>query len=166
MVRGGFNWGLHFKWDNLPAGMLIEFLDHNLFNRVQISKIGTLKKDSDFLGPFISPTMAGGLFAVDRSYFKEIGEYDMGMDVWGGENIEISFRTWQCGGSIELVPCSRVGHVFRKRRPYGSLTGVDTMIKNSLRAAHVWMDEYIVSDHGNFTHFSVIITVAFSRITF
>lgn len=21
MVRGGFNWGLHFKWDNLPAGL-------------------------------------------------------------------------------------------------------------------------------------------------
>lgn len=125
LVRGGFNWGLHFRWDNLPSGLL--------------------KKDTDFLGPFMSPTMAGGLFAVDRGYFKELGEYDMGMDVWGGENIEISFRAWQCGGSIELVPCSRVGHVFRKRRPYGSTTGVDTMIRNSLRAANVWMDEYIVS---------------------
>lgn len=58
LVRGGFNWGLHFKWDNLPAG--------------------TLARNEDFLGPFKSPTMAGGLFAVDRLYFQEMGEYDLG----------------------------------------------------------------------------------------
>lgn len=29
---------------------------------------------------------------MSRDYFREIGEYDMGMEIWGVENIELSIR--------------------------------------------------------------------------
>jgi polypeptide N-acetylgalactosaminyltransferase len=46
--------------------------------------------------------MAGGLFSIDREYFYELGAYDPGMDIWGGENLEMSFRVRSCQCSVEL----------------------------------------------------------------
>ncbi|KAK0041579.1 polypeptide N-acetylgalactosaminyltransferase 9 [Biomphalaria pfeifferi] len=87
-----------------------------------------------------SPTMPGGLYAVSRDWFSKIGKYDPEMDLWGGENIEISFKTWMCGGSLLLSLCSHVGHVYRFANP--TLHGVRLTLKNSVRVAEVWMDQY------------------------
>ncbi|XP_050446110.1 polypeptide N-acetylgalactosaminyltransferase 1-like [Cataglyphis hispanica] len=119
---GGFTWSGHFTWINIQK--------HEIESR------------SSPISPTRSPTMAGGLFAINRKYFWEIGSYDDKMDGWGGENLEMSFRIWQCGGTLEIIPCSRVGHIFRNFHPYKFPNDKDTHGINTARLAFVWMDGY------------------------
>ena len=46
---------------------------------------------------------------------------------------------------MQIVPCSRIGHVFRKRRPYDNPEGTKSTLQNLLRLVLVWLDEYKVS---------------------
>nr|XP_033806766.1 polypeptide N-acetylgalactosaminyltransferase 16 [Geotrypetes seraphini] len=122
-LRGGFDWSLHFKWEQIPIEQKMSRTDPTMSIR--------------------TPVIAGGIFVIDKSWFNHLGKYDIQMDIWGGENFELSFRVWMCGGSLEIVPCSRVGHVFRKRHPYEFPEGnALTYIKNTKRTAEVWMDEF------------------------
>jgi len=116
---GGFTWSGHFTWEDLP------------------SSVSANRKPTD---PARTPTMAGGLFAVSREFFWHVGGYDEGMVGWGGENLELSFRVWRCGGSMEIHPCSHVGHIFRPFHPY--FIPEDSHGVNTARMAEVWMDDY------------------------
>ncbi|XP_019770133.2 polypeptide N-acetylgalactosaminyltransferase 5 isoform X3 [Dendroctonus ponderosae] len=124
MTWGGFNWKLNFRW-------------------YRVSEREMNRRKGDRTAPLRTPTMAGGLFSIDKDYFYEIGSYDEGMDIWGGENLEMSFRVWQCGGTLEIVPCSHVGHVFRDKSPYTFPGGVSKIVlHNAARVAEVWMDNW------------------------
>lgn len=124
MTWGGFNWKLNFRWYRVP---------HRELER----------RNNDRTLPVRTPTMAGGLFSIDRDYFNQLGKYDEGMDIWGGENLEMSFRIWMCGGTLEIVTCSHVGHVFRKSTPYTFPGGTSNIVNhNNARLAEVWMDEW------------------------
>jgi polypeptide N-acetylgalactosaminyltransferase len=134
---GGFDWNLQFNWHAVP--------EHEK------------KRHKNPAEPVYSPTMAGGLFSIDKKFFERLGTYDNGFDIWGGENLELSFKTWMCGGTLEIVPCSHVGHIFRKRSPYKWRSGVNVLRRNSVRLAEVWLDEYakyyyqrIGNDKGDF----------------
>ncbi|XP_033087153.1 polypeptide N-acetylgalactosaminyltransferase 3 isoform X2 [Trachypithecus francoisi] len=70
--RGNFDWSLSFGWESLP--------DHEKQRR----------KDETY--PIKTPTFAGGLFSISKEYFEYLGSYDEEMEIWGGENIEMSFR--------------------------------------------------------------------------
>ncbi|XP_061684016.1 polypeptide N-acetylgalactosaminyltransferase 17-like [Syngnathoides biaculeatus] len=92
--------------------------------------------------PIRSPAMIGCSFVVHRLYFGELGLFDPEMEVYGGENVELGIRVWSCGGSMEMLPCSRVAHIQRFKKPYLEDSLATLMRRNGLRVAEVWFDEY------------------------
>ena len=161
---GAFNWGLNFRWYPISRRELIAsngFTKHE--GKVKLTELAQ---------PFRTPVMAGGSFSIDREYFEEIGRYDAHMDIWGGENIELSLRLWQCGGEVKIVPCSHVAHIFRKSSPYTFRPGKevsDILYTNLARVAEVWMDDwrnffYLMNPIVNQTLTKVTREVAFKDI--
>lgn len=51
-------------------------------------------------------------------------------------------QVWQCGGQLEIIPCSIVGHVFRTKSPHSFPKGTQVISRNQVRLAEVWMDDY------------------------
>lgn len=63
-----------------------------MLHRYRVPQREMDRRGGDRSKPLHTPAMAGGLFSIDRDYFYEVGSYDEGMDIWGGENLEMSFR--------------------------------------------------------------------------
>lgn len=60
------------------------------------------------------------------------------LDIWGGEQYELSFKIWLCGGTMVDSPCSRIGHIY-KSNPFPAARSHDYLSKNFKRVAEVWM---------------------------
>ncbi|XP_075601994.1 polypeptide N-acetylgalactosaminyltransferase 15 isoform X5 [Balearica regulorum gibbericeps] len=119
--RGVFDWKLDFHWEPVP--------EHE--EKVRQSSIS----------PIRSPVVAGAVVAVDRHYFQNTGAYDSDMTMWGAENLELSIRTWLCGGSVEIIPCSRVGHVYRNHFPR-AFSYEEAIVRNKIRIAETWLGSF------------------------
>lgn len=119
---GGFDWNLHFKWNPIP--------EHEL------------KRHNHSAEAVWTPTIAGGLFSINKEFFEHIGTYDPDFYIWGAENLELSFKTWMCGGTLEITPCSHVGHIFRKKSPYQDEAFNNGLNRNLNRLAEVWLDDH------------------------
>ncbi|XP_046328020.1 polypeptide N-acetylgalactosaminyltransferase 13-like [Haliotis rufescens] len=126
----------------------VEVYYHGLFNWVDLTyfpsplTLSMMRKRKSATAPIMSPTMPGGIFSISRRYFHLLGGYDPGLKVWGGENIELSFKTWMCNGTVELLPCSHLAHIFRTTNPNLGKDAFKTVLNNAMRVAYVWMDEY------------------------
>lgn len=82
-MRGSFAWNFDYKRLPLRKG-----------------------DQADPATPFASPVMAGGYFAISAKWFWELGGYDEGLDIWGGEQYELSFKVCRLLYVIHVQPCS------------------------------------------------------------
>lgn len=121
LQRGVLDWKLDFQWEPL--------------------KEQELKALPSPISPVRSPVVPQEVVAVDRHYFQNTGAYDPLLSLGGSENLEMSFKAWLCGGSVEILPCSRVGHLYQSQ--HASLrTDPEVILKNKIRIAETWLSSF------------------------
>ena len=128
----------YVPWEHAALGSLTWSMDY-------IWKLAPSTSDADETQPMATATTIGCALAVDRKFFFELGAFDDGMQIWGGENLELSVRAWTCAGGVYIAPCSRVAHLFRRMLPYRvptDSTGHSLKLQNYRRLVDVWFDDY------------------------
>ncbi|XP_006770239.1 PREDICTED: polypeptide N-acetylgalactosaminyltransferase 15 isoform X1 [Myotis davidii] len=121
LQRGVLDWKLDFHWEPLSDS--------------------ERKALPSPISPIRSPVVPGGVVAVDRHYFQNTGAYDPLMSLRGGENLELSLKAWLCGGSVEILPCSRVGHIYQNQEA-NSPPDQEATLLDKVRIAETWLDSF------------------------
>ncbi|XP_004704068.1 polypeptide N-acetylgalactosaminyltransferase 15 isoform X1 [Echinops telfairi] len=121
LQRGVLDWKLDSHWEPLPER--------------------ERKALQSPISPIKSPVLPGGIVAMDRRHFQNTGAYDPLMSLPGDENLELSLKAWLCGGSVEIIPCSRVGYLYGNRDAH-SLPDQEAMLRNKVRIAETWLGSF------------------------
>lgn len=130
----------HDNWDSYfatpPGHWRYEWNFNLIYTNPGIHARGNAK-------PYSSPGTSGGIFAMKKDWFQSLELFDIGMLEWGGDHMELTMKVWRCGGRIEIVPCSRVGHLFRgpEDRPYDVDTNI--VVNNYKRLALLWAKDHL-----------------------
>ncbi|XP_034354516.1 polypeptide N-acetylgalactosaminyltransferase 15 isoform X1 [Arvicanthis niloticus] len=122
LQRGVLDWKLDFRWE--PLGEQEQ------------------KALPSPISPVRSPVVPREVVAVDRHYFQNTGAYDPLLSLWGSENLEMSFKAWLCGGSVEIIPCSRVGHVYQSQDASFRTDPDEVILRNKILIAETWLASF------------------------
>lgn len=104
----------------------LDGIDRNTFEIYEIGNGRTLfdwnlhpqrfplpKNEQESSKPYKTPIMYGAVFAMSAKFFWEL-KPDAGMIIYGGDQLEMSFKVNLCGGVLLESPCSRVGYIYRR----------------------------------------------------
>ncbi|KFU85126.1 Polypeptide N-acetylgalactosaminyltransferase-like 2 [Chaetura pelagica] len=125
--RGVFDWKLDFHWEPVP--------EHE--EKVRQSPISPIREKRRW---------------IMQSHKRRFNHYLF--DFWFGctslgslpqanlRIIQLFFLlTWLCGGSVEIIPCSRVGHVYRNHFPH-AFSYEEAIVRNKIRIAETWLGSF------------------------
>ncbi|NXW81277.1 GLT15 acetylgalactosaminyltransferase, partial [Hirundo rustica] len=120
--RGVFDWKLDFHWEPVP--------EHE--EKVRQSPI--------------SPIRQCALLSSAAKLYSLVLFYNTALSSLPQTNPRITLPlffilTWLCGGSVEIIPCSRVGHVYRNHFPR-AFSYEEAIVRNKIRIAETWLGSF------------------------
>ncbi|NXH33034.1 GLT15 acetylgalactosaminyltransferase, partial [Myiagra hebetior] len=120
--RGVFDWKLDFHWEAVP--------EHE--EKVRQSPISPIRQ----CALLSSAAKLYSLVLFDNSALSSLPQANPRL------MLQLFFiLTWLCGGSVEIIPCSRVGHVYRNHFPH-AFSYEEAIVRNKIRIAETWLGSF------------------------